>query len=243
MTDSSATVQQQSVRRAATLTALAGISHAVLFLIAFGLLSTVPGAQASDAEILAYYDSPESRRVLVIGLYIMPFAAIAFLWFIVALRLWVRAAVTSTRRDELSAEVQLVSGVLYLGLFLTAAAAISSTAATVEISEAPITAVEARILPGFGSTLLTVLAMRMAAVFVIASTRVASRTEFMPRWMIYAGYIVGIFLLLSITLSPLLVIVFPIWMIVLCLLLLLRARQIPGHVKMPVNPISRPDVK
>jgi hypothetical protein len=241
VTEPAPDAQQPSIRRAAILTALAGISHAVLFLIAFGLLSTVPGQHSSDAEILAYYDSPESRRVLVIGLYIMPFAAIAFLWFIVALRLWIRAVVISTRRDELSAEVQLVSGVLYLGLFLVSAAAISSTAATVELTDAPITAVEARILPSFGATLLTVLAMRMAAVFVISSTRVASRTDFMPRWMIYTGYAVGIFLLLSITLSPLLIIVFPIWMIVLCLLLLQRARSIPRSLRMPANPLSRPD--
>ncbi len=225
------------------LTALAGITHAVLFLLAFSLLATVPGQQASDAEVLAYYNSAESRRVLVIGLYLMPFAAIAFLWFIVALRLWTRAVVTSTRRDELSAEVQLVSGVLFLGLFLVSAAAISSTAAAVEFTDADISAIEARILPSFGATLLTVLAMRMAAVFVIASTRVASRTRFMPRWMIYAGYLVGIFLLLSITLSPLLIIVFPIWVIVLCLLLLQRARQIPRDLKMPANPISRPDMQ
>ena len=65
----------------------------------------------------------------------------------------------------------------------------------------------------------------------------------MPRWMIYGGYMVGIFLLLSITLSPLLIIVFPIWMIVLCLLPLQRARQIPRHLKMPANPISRPDAQ
>ena len=107
-----------SLRRAATLTALAGITHAVLFLLAFALLATVPGQHATDAEILAYYDSPDRRRILVVGLYLMPFAAIAFLWFIVTLRLWVRAAVVETRRDELAAEMQLVSGVIYLGLFL-----------------------------------------------------------------------------------------------------------------------------
>jgi len=217
-----------SLRRAATFTALAGISHAVLFLLAFGLLTTVPGAQATDAEILAYYESPESRRLLVIGLYVMPFAAIAFLWFIVTLRLWVRAAVVSSRRDEFAAEMQLASGVIYLGLFMVSAAAISSTAATIEWTDAAIDAIEARILPSYGATLLTVLAMRMAAVFVISSTRVASRTAFVPRWMVYGGYLVGVFLLLSITFSPALIIVFPLWIIIFCLLILQRARRLPG---------------
>jgi hypothetical protein len=43
--------------------------------------------------------------------------------------------------------------------------------------------------------------------------------------------VVGIFLLLSVSLSPLLTLVFPIWVIVFCLLLLNRARQIPHDVK------------
>jgi hypothetical protein len=44
---------------------------------------------------------------------------------------------------------------------------------------------------------------------------------------VIAGYLVGLFLLLSFSLSPLLVIVFPVWVLVLCMLLLRLARQIP----------------
>jgi hypothetical protein len=220
----------RSLRRAATLTALAGIAHAALFLIAMLLLSTTPGAEASDAEIIEFYQSPLTRRYLLVGLYIMPFAGIAFLWFIVSMRLWIRAAIVFGR-DELFSEVQLVSGILFVGLFLVSAAAISSTAAAVEFSETPIDPIEARILPGFGTTLLLVLAMRMAAIFVISSTNLARSSAQIPRWFVWSGYLVGIFLLLSVSLSPILTFVFPIWIIVLCLLLLQRARQIPRDVR------------
>jgi hypothetical protein len=215
-----------TLRRAATLVAISGIVHAVLFLISIALLLTVPGPKATDQEILDFYNSPESRRVLLVGLYLMPFAGIAFLWFIVTMRLWIRAAVTR-RFSVLFSEVQLVSGIVFLALFMSAAAATSSTAAAVEYTEAPITAVEARILPSFGTTLLLVLAMRMAAIFVVSTTTLARASPSIPRWFVIAGYLVALFLLLSFSLSPLLVIVFPVWVLVLCLLLLRLARQIP----------------
>jgi len=222
-----------SLRRAATLTALAGITHAVLFLVSIALLSTVPGPHATDEEVIAFYNSPETRRVLVVGLYLMPFAGIAFLWFIVSMRLWIRSAVVHSR-NELFSEVQLVSGIVFLALFLTAAAATSSTAAAVEFTDEPVTGIDARILPNFGSTLLLVLAMRMAAIFVISSTNLARSSPFIPRWFVIAGYVLGLFLLLSISLSTVLVLAFPTWIIVLCVLLLQRARHIPQEV--PIQP-------
>jgi len=47
------------------------------------------------------------------------------------------------------------------------------------------------------------------------------------------GYGVGLFLLLSATFSRVLVLVFPIWVLVLCALLFLRARRIPGDLVVP----------
>ena len=78
----------RSLRRAATITAGMGVLHAVLFLLAFFLLAGAPGPEATDEEIIAYYSSSAGRLPSLVGLYIMPFAAIAFMWFIVALRMW-----------------------------------------------------------------------------------------------------------------------------------------------------------
>lgn len=54
----------------------------------------------------------------------MPFAAIAFLWFCMALRVAVRAS--SLAEVELAANLQLASGILYVALFCASAAAGSS---------------------------------------------------------------------------------------------------------------------
>jgi hypothetical protein len=85
-------------------------------------------------------------------------------------------------------------------------------------------------MPTFGRTMLLVLAMRMAAIFVFSTTTIARGSGVLPRWFIVAGYVVGVFLLLSVTLSPILIVVFPAWVIVLCVLLIQRARQIPGDL-------------
>src|SRR5690348_17304939 len=92
---SSSVERLHSLRRAAYLTAAMGIAHAVLFLLAFWLFTTAPGPKASDAEISSFYNSGDTRRLLLVGLYVMPFSGIAFLWFAVALRMWIAA---STRR-------------------------------------------------------------------------------------------------------------------------------------------------
>ena len=224
----------RSLRRAAYLTAGAGIAHAVLFLLAAWLLSGVPGPKASDAEIVEYYSTGDSRRLILVGLYIMPFSGIAFLWFIVALRMWIAH---STRRiSALLSNVQLVSGILFIGLFLAGAASQSVMAASVEFSEAPVDPVVARQFPQFGSALLLVFALRMAAMFILTTSNIGRTSGVLPRWFVYVGFVVALFLLLSATFSPLLALVFPVWVLTLCVFLILGARKIPEDTV--INPHS-----
>src|SRR5512133_2775082 len=82
-------VPGRSLRQVAYLTAGLGIVHAVLLLVSFWILRSMPGPGASEATLIAFYGGADRRRVLAVGLYLLPFAAIAFVWFIVALRMWV----------------------------------------------------------------------------------------------------------------------------------------------------------
>jgi hypothetical protein len=221
----------RSLRRAATLTAAAGAAHALLFLLSFWLVAGTPGARASDAAIAAFYASGDRRRLILVGLYLMPFAGIAFLWFVVALRLWISGS--GRRENVLLSNVQLVSGILYIALFFGAAAATASTAAGVEFSSGGIDPIVARQLPQYGNTLLFVFAMRMAAMFVFTTSNIGRYAAVLPRWFVLAGFAVGLFLLLSATFSVALVLVFPVWVLVLCGFLLQRARRIPADAVIP----------
>jgi hypothetical protein len=77
----------RSLRQAGYLTAGMGMVHAALFLVSFWIVRSIPKPSAPDADLIAFYGGGgDRRRVLAVGLYLMPFAAIAFVWFIIALR-------------------------------------------------------------------------------------------------------------------------------------------------------------
>jgi hypothetical protein len=61
--------------------------------------------------------------------------------------------------------------------------------------------------------------------FVIATSSIGRHTRVLPAWFIWLGYVVGAFLLLAATLSAVLILVFPVWVLTLCVLLLIRARH------------------
>jgi hypothetical protein len=218
--------QGRSMRRAAYLAIALGATHAVLFLLSYWLLSSGPGVRATSAQIVAFYHSGGHRRVILAGLYLMPFAGIAFIWFIVELRMWVTGHVRG--ENVLLSNVQLVSGIIYVALFFATAAASSALAASVEYSSAPIDTSIAREFPQFGYALLYVFAMRMAAMFVMTTSKIGRGAGVLPRWFVWLGFAVGLFLLLSATFSPALVLVFPLWLLVLCGLLFQRVRMTAG---------------
>ena len=235
--ESSADAPARSLRNAAYLTAAVGTAHAVLFLLSFWLLSGRPAPDASDADVVRYYSSEGSRRSMLVGLYIMPFSGMAFIWFIVALRMWISS---STRRvNELLSNVQLVSGIIFTTLFFGTAASISVIAASVEFSNAQIDPSLARQFPQFGASLFFVFGMRMAAMFVFTTTNIGRHAGILPRWFVVIGFLVGLFLLLSATFSVWFATVFPAWVFVLSLILFDRARKIPSDMMVPARgPLS-----
>jgi len=212
-----------SRRRSAILIACVGLAHAVLFLVSYALLTSTPGPGATDEEMLDFYGSENRRRLIVVALYVMPFAGMAFLWFTVALREWMRPV--AHRGGELLSGLQLVSGVLYVALFFVAAASTSVMARLVELSHTPVESMVERQFPEYGRTLMLVFTMRMAAMFVLTTSRLGRITGDLPRWFTHAGWLVGLALLLSAPFSRILVLVLPLWQVVLCALIIVRARR------------------
>jgi hypothetical protein len=202
----------------------------ILFLVSYFLVAGQPGPKATDAELQSFYQTEAPRRLVVVGLYLMPFAGIAFVWFIVALRMWI--SYSSRREDILLSNIQLVSGILFVGLFFAGGAAAAASAAGVEFSPGQVDVAVARQLPALGNALIFVFAMRMAAMFVFATSNIGRTTGVLPRWFVIVGFLVGLFLLLSATFSQFLVLVFPVWTLILSILLFGRARKIPSAAVM-----------
>ena len=223
----------RSLRRAATLTAAVGIAFSVLFVVSFLLVTSVPGPSASDAEIVAYYSVGEQTAAVVVGLYLMPFAGMAFLWFIVALRMWAAASVR--RQSVLQSNLQLVSGIIFVALFFTSAAASSVMAVSVQFTDGPVDPVAARQFPIFGQTVIVFFAMRMAAMFVFTTSAIGRSAGILPRWFALIGFGVGLLLLLSAAFTTTLVLVFPAWVLILSIILLRVAREIPKGMRLPAR--------
>jgi hypothetical protein len=210
--------------RAARFTGLLGIAASVLLLLSYVLVAAIPAGNATDEEIAAFYVDANRRLVVIAGLYVAPFAAIAFLWFIVVLRTWINMA-SPTVTDTLISNIQLVSGIVFIGLVLCASAAISTPAAAYEFAGAPVNPEVARQLPAFGNTLLFFISLRMAAMFVIATSTIVRQVRALPRWLWLLGYALGAALLVAVGFAPLFVFALPAWMLVLSIVLLSISRR------------------
>jgi hypothetical protein len=155
----------RSALRTPRAAAVAGIVFSVLLVSSLALLRlSVPADPATAGRWLT--DSGR-RTAVAIGLNLIPFAGIAFLWFIGVIRDRV-----GEREDRFFATVFLGSGLLFVGL-LFVAAAIAGGLITDMASSGP---------PGPGtlaqgrsvtSILLNVYAMRMAAVFTLTTVTIA----------------------------------------------------------------------
>jgi hypothetical protein len=241
--ESTSAARGRSKRKAAMLTAAVGIAFSILFTIAFVLMLDVPTAEASNAEIIAYYSSPGRVLPVAVGLYLLPFAGIAFLWFIVALRMW--SAASTKRLNNLQSNLQLISGIVFVALFFVGAAAMSVLASSVQFADGPVDPVTARQFPIFGKTIILFFAMRMAAMFVFTTSALGRSARILPGWFAWVGVVVGIFLLFTATLTAVLMLVFPAWVAGLSLILLRTAREIPDDVRLPAgsgvaNPLGLP---
>jgi hypothetical protein len=72
-------------------------------------------------------------------------------------------------------------------------------------------------------TLSKTYAVRMAAVFMISLATIWLKTGLMPRWLVGLTYLAALGLLVSADITMWLALAFPIWVLVVSLLLLVRA--------------------
>jgi len=155
----------------------------------------------------------------------MPFAGIAFLWFIGVVR-----DGFGKFEDRFFSSVFLGSGLLFLAMiFSTSAVGVGLVAAR----KAAVDHAADQELAAFGQGLLTTLsttyALRMAAVFMISLATIWLKTQLMSRWLIAMTYLVALGLLIASDVTMWLTLAFPFWVLVVSLLALVRAGVIDLH--------------
>jgi hypothetical protein len=196
-------------RRAA---AVAGIVFAVLLITA--MIVTRLALSGGSYEVLR--DDPGRRTWIRAALHLIPFAGIAFLWFVGVVRDQIGDV-----EDRLFSTVFLGSGLLFLAMLFVSAVTVSSMLELLGGSNANPD------LWAFGrsntQTLVSVYAMRMAAVFTLSVSTLALRTEALPRWVTYLGYLVALVLIIAAGEHKWTQLVFPAWVLLVSLAILLTA--------------------
>jgi hypothetical protein len=186
--------------------AVAGIIFSALLLTALVLLRVSVPARLSTTG--AWLTQPGKRAAVAVALNLVPFAGIAFLWFIGVVRDRV-----GEREDRFFATVFLGSGLLFVAMLFVAAAVSGGliAGASFGLPDSNTLAL-ARNITG---SLLNVYSMRMAAVFTLSTVTIARRTQIVSRWLTIAGLVCALVLLIGIGISPWVELVFPAWILAL----------------------------
>ena len=198
---------------------MAGIVFSVLLITALVLLRiSVPGNPAVPG---AWLSNSGRRTAVTVALNLVPFAGIAFLWFIGVIRDRI-----GDREDKFFGTVFLGSGLLFVALLFVAAAVAGGILAGASAARAS--------APGAGTLalgrnvtglLLNVYAMRMAAVFCLSTVTIARRTSIVSRWLVVAGLVTALVLLIGTGISAWVELLFPAWILALSVDILAAGRH------------------
>jgi hypothetical protein len=191
---------------------VAGIVFGVLLLAAL----TMVRLALSDTSIASLQSDPSRRSLIDLGLNLVPFAGIAFLWFIGVVRDQLGEV-----EDRLFSTVFLGSGLLFLAM-LFAGAVTTTTVMSLVVAPSP----NAELFDyGRVTTqgLISVYALRMAAVFTLSVSTVGIRTAALPRWVAYSGYVVALGLMVAAGEHKWVQLVFPAWVLMVSVVILVTS--------------------
>jgi hypothetical protein len=170
--------------------AIAGIAFSLLLLLILWLLRTsIPADPLEPGAWLA-----TDTKAITVALNLVPFAGIAFLWFIGVLR-----DRLGQLEDRFFATVFFGSALLFLAMLFAAAAVIGAVVLVASIStpDELISSATFRFARAASYIIVNVYALKMAAVFMISTSTVVIRTGIAPRWIAFRGFLLALILLIG----------------------------------------------
>lgn len=184
--------------------AIAGIVFSVILIVVLAQFHAAVPAGSATTDWL--YDSSRRGGVQVaVGL--IPFAGIAFLWFIGVIRTRL-----GDSEDKLFATVFLGSGLLFVAV-LFFAGSILATLLTLYSRGIGVDADAMVLLTVLTKSMMGMFGFRMAAVFTLSVTSLGFRSGLLPGWLVGLGYLTAVVLLLSPPVSPWSQLLFPAWVL------------------------------
>ena len=190
--------------------AAAGVLFALLFGSALVLIRmALPEGEQPGAQWLSSGDTNLKTAAII-----MPFAGIAFLWFMGVVRDGL-----GRYEDKFFSTVFLGSGLLFLAMMFIAAGVGAGLEHSHAAGDADVASFGQMVLLAVSKT----YALRMAAVFMISLATIWLKTGLMPRWLVVVTYLAALGLLIASDITMWLTLAFPVWVLMVSLLLLIRA--------------------
>jgi hypothetical protein len=208
------TLTRQAIRtpRAA---AVAGIIFSVLFTTSMVLIRLALPEDLRGTNVAVWLQG--NTATISLALTLVPFAGIAFLWFVGVVR-----SRLGDLEDQFFSTVFFGSGLLFLAMMFVSAAIAGGILGSYAI-EAD-TLIKSGVIT-FGRaimyTITNVYGVRMAGVFMISLGTIWIRTHVMPRVFVFLTYALALLLLVSSNLTLWLVLVFPAWVFVISVFILI----------------------
>jgi len=200
--------------------ALAGIIFSALMMTSQVLIwFSIPADPLTPGVDLVRHSNKIST-----ALNLLPFAGIAFLWFIGVIRDHLGAL-----EDRFFATVMLGSGLLYVAMVFSSTV---MAGALIHLLGSPLgqslTSADYALTRAEIYRYMSVFATKMAAMFMFSSSTMFLHTGLLPRWLAYVGYLVGLVLLLSVGTVAWTAALFPLWVILVsgCLLVQHESGQV-----------------
>lgn len=199
--------------------AIAGMVFAVFLATSIILIRLSIARNPADAAV--WLAQGGRRTLALVAINLIPFAGIAFLWFMGVIR-----DRMGEREDKFFATIFLGSGLLFVALlFVSAAVAIGLIAM---LKTAPLETTQSQIWTlGYHTTfaLLNIFAIRMAAVFMLSTSTIALRASFINRWLSYLGIVIALILLVASDVVAYINLLMPLWVFLVSADVLIRSRR------------------
>jgi hypothetical protein len=212
------TPTQLSLTRQALKTPRSAAIAGIIFAVIYGASMVLLNVSLSQEPASGLARTVTDPRTVNLALNLIPYAGIAFLWFIGVIR-----DLLSESEDRLFATVFLGSGLLFLALTFIGAALAAGllNAFTIESS-----VFEKSGVVIYGSSVVynifNIYAVRMAGVFMISLATIWLRTGVMQRVWALLTYVLALVLLLSIDYSFWVTLILPGWVLVISVYILVR---------------------
>ncbi len=197
--------------------AVAGLIFAVLFVASVLMLRSF--VQPASTGLLAVVGDWVGDNVNIVPGYLIPFAGIAFLWFIAVVRDRI-----GVFEDRFFSTVFLGSGFVFVSMLFAAASVVAGLLTLTEPTSAA-TELGQSIARG----MFYIYGARSAGVFTIVASMIVLRTGALYRWAAIVGVVIGLVLLLTAGHLDWVILLFPAWVALISVLVLVV--QVRSKVK------------